>query len=525
MKKYLAIFIICLFFPILTQAYEDPGPVVRMYSKSKQLVQEFEAYNSDFTFGVNAVSADFDGDHKVEIITAPQAGGGPQIKVFDWKGTQIRTPFFVFSEDFRGGVNLAVGDVNGDGKKELIVSQASEGQAWVKVYSFTKTETNVIAEFLAFPDSFKGGCYVAAGNITKGKQDEIIVGAGAGGGPQVRVFDGNGNWEGIQWFPFDQSFNGGVSVASGNLNKNKKDEIIVGQASEGQAWVKVYKNKAQAVISEFKAYPNDFIGGVTLSVGKVKKNRKKRIITGPGDSWGPEVKVFGKKGKQLKDFAVYDPEFRGKVNASYMPSRKLFLITLKSGKRIITGPKVALTFDDCYSTNGSLDRILSTLAAHELQITFFCLGDMVEKRPAEFQAIVNGGHEIGNHSYMHPAFTSLSDSQITFEIRKTEELMAGYGINPKPIFRYPGGSHNAHTDAVVNSLGYNWYHWTASTGDTGANRNNRAAIVGGALANLKNGGIILAHTMNNTTADALEEIVSRIEMAGYTIVKVSELGD
>lgn len=526
MKKYLALFIICLFFPILTHAYEDPGPVVKMFSKKKHLVQEFEAYSGDFHFGVNAVSADFDGDRKSEIITAPQAGGGPQIKFFNWKGRQTRPAIFVFNEDYRGGVNLAAGDVNNDGKKELIVSKASGDQAWVKVYSFTKNKSTVLAEFLAFPESFKGGCYVASGNIDKNKKDEIIVGAGAGGGPMVRIFDGEGNWKNEQWYAFDQSFKGGVTVATGNLNKNKKAEIIVGQASQGQAWVKVYSGrKNRNIISEFKAYPDNFEGGVTVSTGKVKKKKKRRIITGPGSEWGPEVKVFTKKGKQKKDFAVEDTDFRGKVNASYLGTRKLFMITLQPDKRKIEGPKVALTFDDCYSNGGSLNKILSTLAQHDLYITFFCLGDLVEKRPAEFQAIVNGGHEIGNHSYMHPAFTTLSEAQITFEIRKTEELMAAFGVDPKPLFRYPGGSHNAQTNHILHTLGYQWYHWTASTEDTGVNRNNRQGVINGALANLHDGGNILAHTMSNTTADALDEIINRIEAAGYAIVKVSELED
>ena len=138
-------------------------------------------------------------------------------------------------------------------------------------------------------------------------------------------------------------------------------------------------------------------------------------------------------------------------------------------------------------------------------------------------AIRDGGHEIGNHSYMHPMFTTLTEEQIRNEVILTENLMKKYGVDPKPVFRYPGGSHSAFTDYILYTLGYEWYHWTASTGDTGLNRNNRQSVIDGALYNLKDGGIILGHTQSQTTADALEEIINRIQDAGYNIIKVSEL--
>lgn len=499
-----------------------PGPIVSFFNKKREFVNEFEAYNNDAQYGVNAVSGDFDGDGKTEIITAPQKGGAPYIKIFNWKGDLLRPGWYAFDEGFTGGVNLARGDVNGDGAKDLIVSQASDAPAWVKVYRFTPTEVILHSEFLAYPEGFRGGCYVAAGNVKGNKKAEIITGAGAGGGPQIRVFGGKGKWKGIQWFPFDQSFHGGVAVAAGNLNKKKKAEIVAGQASGGQAWIKVYKKKGAHLISEFKAYPDEMQDGVTVNIGKPYKKKKRRILVGPGGGWGPEVKIFGKKGKQLKDWAVYDPDFRGKANLGFDVKRRLYFATMAPTRRPAAGPKMALTFDDGYHT-GSLWKIMDVLRAHGVKATFFLLGDFVSKHPSDFKAIINEGHEIGNHSWMHPYFPGLSDGQIVDEIISTENLMASLGANPKPIFRYPYGSHDARTDAVVNSIGYKWYHWTASTGDTGPGRDCHSCAVNGALANMQDGGIILAHVGSWTTANALDEIITRIKAAGYNLVKISEL--
>ena len=463
MKRALLIFIGIIFFLVPAMALADdghPGPLVRFFSKSKEFVNEFEAYNNDAQYGANAVSGDFDGDGKTEVVTAPQKGGKPYIKMFNWKGDLLRPGWFAFDENFTGGLNLAKGDVNGDGAQELIVSQASGGPAWVKVYRFTKQDVILHSEFLAYPEGFQGGCYVTAGNVIGNDKDEIITGAGAGGGPQVRVFGGKGKWKGIQWFPFDQSFHGGVTVAAGNLNKKKKAEIVVGQASQGQAWIKVYKKKATEIISEFKAYPDEMQDGVTVNVGKPKKKKKRKILVGPGGGWGPEVKIFGKKGKQLKDFPVYDSAFRGKTNLSFDVKRRLFIVTLAPTKRIITGPKVAITFDDGYHT-GSLWKILETLDRHDVPATFFLLGDYVSKHPSDFEAIVNAGHEIGNHSWSHPFFPRISESQMRSEIQSTADLFRSLGADPYPRFRFPYGAMDGQAVDVVHSMGYEYYQWTA----------------------------------------------------------------
>jgi hypothetical protein len=57
--------------------------------------------------------------------------------------------------------------------------------------------------------------FVAAGNITGGAGDEIVTGAGRGGGPHVRVFQGDGTATGPGWFAYDASFTSGVHVAAG----------------------------------------------------------------------------------------------------------------------------------------------------------------------------------------------------------------------------------------------------------------------------------------------------------------------
>jgi len=524
MKKIIISFFCLVFFPLLSQAdILNPGPIVRIYNNSFEFVREFYAYDENLKIGVNVVVADFNNDQKVEIITAPQAGGGPEIRIFDIEGQVINNGWFAFSDSFRGGVNLAAGDVNGDQIPELITTQANQGQAWVKVYSLAKKEPKIISEFLAYPDFFEGGAYVTAGDINHDGKDEIITGAGYGGGPQVRIFNAHGKNLGLDFFPFPEDYHGGVTVAAGDLNNNGLAEIVVGQAYAAQAWVKVYQADAKTIISEFKAFPDAALYGVSLSVANTDKNKKSEIIASPGSGGGPQIRIFDASGKNINNFFGTDENFRGKTATNYYSGNYFITLAPIKAKRIITGPRIALTFDDGYNSgNGSLYKILSVLKKHNLQVTFFLLGDFIEKYPTEFQAIIADGHEIGNHSYGHPLFTLLTEAQIKQEIDSSENIMAQYGVNPWPVFRYPYGGHNAYTDAVIASLGYKYYQWTASTGDTGPNKSTQSAI-NGALYNLKDKGIILAHCQSDTTAAGLETIITAIQNAGYSIVKISEL--
>lgn len=524
MKKFVVIFLF-FFIPVLLKAdVLQPGPLVRIYDHEYNFVREYYAYDQNLNIGVNAVMDDFNNDKTTEIITAPQAGGGPQIRIFNLEGKVINNGWFAFSESFRGGVNLAKGDINGDGAMDLIAAQASQGQAWVKVYDLTKKDPRIISEFLAYPEFFEGGAFVAAGDIDKNGKDEIITGAGFGGGPQVRAFNKKGECVGVSFFPFPNDYSGGVTVASGDVDGDGTDEIIMGQAYAAQAWVKVYESDAKSIISEFNAFSSDRQYGATVSVADINKDNKEEIIIGPGSGGGPQARIFNAEGKNLSNFFAYDESFRGKTAINYYDNNFIATVAPLAIKRIIKGPKVALTFDDGYgSPAGSFNKILDTLKAHNLQVTFFLLGNWMVSHPAEVKRIAADGHEIGNHSFHHPLFTRLSEAQIRNEVLSTENLIKQItGIDPKPNFRYPYGGHNAYTDAVIAQLGYKYYQWTASTGDTGANKSVQSSV-NGALWNLHDGGIILAHCQSDATAAGLDTIIHAIENSGYSIVKISEL--
>ena len=77
------------------------------------------AYGAAFTGGVRVATADVDGDGVQDIITAAGAGGGPHVKVFSGVDAHLLASFFAYTPSFSGGVYVAAGDVNSDGKAEI----------------------------------------------------------------------------------------------------------------------------------------------------------------------------------------------------------------------------------------------------------------------------------------------------------------------------------------------------------------------------------------------------------------------
>ena len=128
------------------------------------------------------------GDGTADIITAPLAGGGPDIHVDDGKTGQLIRQFFAFDPNFTGGSYVAAGDVNGDGYADIVVGADAGGGPNVVVFS--GRDNSVLANFFAYDPAFTGGVRVAAGDVNADGHADIIAGAGAGGGPNVTVFSG-----------------------------------------------------------------------------------------------------------------------------------------------------------------------------------------------------------------------------------------------------------------------------------------------------------------------------------------------
>ena len=214
------------------------------------LVPQFMAFESSFNGGVYLAAADFDGDGRAEIIISPDQGGGPRVKVVGLQGNvlQTRADFFGISDsNFRGGARVAAGDVNGDGRPDLIVAAGMGGGPRVSVIDgnsvLSNTPRNLTADFFAFDPTLRNGVYVTVGDLNNDGFGDLIFGAGPGGGPRVRALSGQSLIASGQQTPLGDVFvgdvnqRGGVRVTAKDLNGDGQIEIVTGSGTGNQVQV------------------------------------------------------------------------------------------------------------------------------------------------------------------------------------------------------------------------------------------------------------------------------------------------
>ncbi len=196
---------------------------ITIYADNGSVRAVFYPYTSAYQSGINLGIGDLNGDGTKEIITGTEVGGGPQVRIFNKNGKLINPGFFAYAEEFRGGVHIAVGDLNGDGINEIIAGAGYSGGPHIRI--FNKDGRLINPGFFAYDPAFRGGVYVATGDINGDGIDEVISGAGPGGGPHVRVWNNDGHLL-QEFFGFTPQSNAGVEVAAYDYDGDRRDEIV-----------------------------------------------------------------------------------------------------------------------------------------------------------------------------------------------------------------------------------------------------------------------------------------------------------
>jgi hypothetical protein len=146
-------------------------------------------------------AADLTGDGQAEIVAGADEGGGPRVVVFDGStvsGTATPTTLDDFlaidDSNFRGGVRLALGDINGDGTADLLVGAGFGGGPRIAAFDGASLaqgqQVKLFPDFFAFEQGLRNGAYVSVGDVNGDGCGDLVFGAGPGGGPRVLELDG-----------------------------------------------------------------------------------------------------------------------------------------------------------------------------------------------------------------------------------------------------------------------------------------------------------------------------------------------
>src|SRR5207302_1478464 len=146
--------------------------------------------------------------------------------------------------------------------------------------------------FNAYDPAFRGGVHVATADTNGDGVKDIITGPGPGGGPDVRVFDGATGAIIREFLAYSAAFTGGVFVAAGDVNGDGTPDIVTGAGAGGGPHVKAFSGTTGAMLSSFFAYDPNFHGGVSVAAGDISGDGRAEIITGAGPGGGPHVRIF-----------------------------------------------------------------------------------------------------------------------------------------------------------------------------------------------------------------------------------------
>ncbi|MFA6254804.1 MAG: S8 family peptidase [Patescibacteria group bacterium] len=282
-------------------------PQVKILEADGSIFKSFYAYSPHFNGPINVAAADVNSDGKDEIITGAGAGGGPHVRVFNIEG-QVVSQFFAYDKNSRGGVNVLAKDINNDNKAEIITGPGRGLAPEVRIFDY---QGNLLVKFLAYQESFLGGVKVAAGDINKDGKIEIITGAGAGGGPHVRVFNIDGQVV-SQFFAYNKNYKGGINVACGNLHGDGQEEIIVSVEKDSVPTVRVFDYRG-TILGDFFAYEPNYLKGVYVASGDLENDGVDEIITGTGIGGAAKIKVFDLHGKMRLEILANGGNYQGGV--------------------------------------------------------------------------------------------------------------------------------------------------------------------------------------------------------------------
>ena len=182
--------------------------------------------------------------------------------------------------------------------------------------------------------------------------------------------------------------------------------------------------------------------------------------------------------------------------------------------------KVALTMNCAWNAD-DIDEILEILEKNNVKITFFMVGDWIEKYPEAVKKIYDAGHEIGTHSDTHPHVNNLSYEENIEEIENSNDKIEKITGNRTNLYRTPYGEYNQTVIKAAQDKGYYTIQWSLDTLDytglTGEEMWNRIKD------KMDSGDIILMHNGTKHTADSLDKILKNIKEKNLQVVKISDL--
>lgn len=179
---------------------------------------------------------------------------------------------------------------------------------------------------------------------------------------------------------------------------------------------------------------------------------------------------------------------------------------------------ILLTFDQGYE-NGLTAQILDTLKEKKVKAVFFVLQDYAERNPELVQRMIDEGHIVGNHSVSHYSMPELSAKECAEEINGLQKYMQEKFNYKMTLFRPPMGEFSEQSLSVTNDCGCKTVLWSYAYADWDTdNQPAEAESEKKLIEAAHEGAIYLLHSVSQTNADILGNVIDGIRANGFEFV-------
>ena len=169
--------------------------------------------------------ADINADGKKEIIVAPNNGQKQPIKIYSLNGDQMGVNWYPFGNKYNGGYSIGVGDIDGSGKQKIVVGSGVGVKAELTIFS---TDLKKIKAIPVFDKRFKGGVLLGMGDINKDGKSEMVIAPQTGRVPSIQVLNGLGKQVYKEFKPFSKFVTTPIDLLQvGDIDGDGLREILV----------------------------------------------------------------------------------------------------------------------------------------------------------------------------------------------------------------------------------------------------------------------------------------------------------
>jgi hypothetical protein len=305
---------------VVAAAPTSSGAQVKiMDATSGATVASFAPYGPYPVSSLELALGDVDGDGRLDIVLSALTSDGTEVKALDTSGAELHS-FYVLDPTIVPDATLAAGDLDGDGKAEIVLGGGPTTAPWPPVangedqrVAVFRPDGTAVGAFTAYPGLFQGGVRVAFADLDRDRRPEIVTAPGPGMESEIGVFtqewvEGRDRGSRLAHFlAFERSFQGGASVAAGDVSGNGDNEIVVASGPGRPPEVRVFDLSGRQ-ISTLAPFEAGYEGGLSVAVGDLNADGRPEIVVGTlappariraftgGVQFGPTISPFAAGG-------------------------------------------------------------------------------------------------------------------------------------------------------------------------------------------------------------------------------------